>query len=291
MSVTTLEARAPSAQATDSRDRIDWLGAGPFLLVHVAALAAFFLPFGATELWLCAGLYLLRMFAITAGYHRYFSHRTFKTGRAFQFVLAVLAVSSVQKGILWWAGHHRDHHRDSDTERDIHSPVQSGFWWSHVTWILSRRHTETKLDRIRDFARFPELRWLDDWHLVPYIALCVALFAIGGAPWLVWGGFVSTVLLWHGTFTINSLAHVIGSRRYETKDQSRNNWLLALITLGEGWHNNHHHYQSSVRQGFFWWELDVTYYVLRLLALCGLVWDLREPPKRLLKPQTLLTAP
>jgi stearoyl-CoA desaturase (Delta-9 desaturase) len=260
-------------------DRIHWLMSLPFLAAHGLALATPLLaPFEWRWLGLAGAVYAVRLVGITAGYHRYFAHRSYETGRAFQLVLAVLGASSAQKGPLWWAAHHRDHHRYSDGPGDIHSPLERGFWWSHVGWILSTRHDETKLDRIRDFARFPELRWLDRFHLVPPLALAAILFLAGGWPALLWGFFVSTVALWHGTFAINSLAHVFGRRRYVTGDASRNSLVLALVTFGEGWHNNHHFYAASARQGFFWWELDVSYYVLRGLAALRVVGDLRTPP-------------
>jgi stearoyl-CoA desaturase (delta-9 desaturase) len=259
-------------------DRIQWLKSIPFLAVHVVALATpLVAPFAWRWIALAAALYAVRMFAITAGYHRYFSHRTYRTSRAFQLVLAVLGTTAVQKGPLWWAAHHRDHHRFSDGPDDVHSPLQRGFWWSHVGWILSDRYSETREEAIRDFARFPELRFLNRWYLLPPVVLAVAVFLIGGFPLLVWGFFVSTVLLWHGTFTINSLSHVFGARRYKTTDTSRNNFLLALVTCGEGWHNNHHYHQNTANQGWFWWEVDASFYVLRLLSALGLVWDLRLP--------------
>lgn len=249
----------------------------PFLLVHVAALAAFFVPFAWGWVALAFGLYALRMWALTAGFHRYFSHRSFKTSRAFQFVLAVVGTLCVQKGPLWWAAHHRHHHKKSDRPGDLHSPLVHGFLWAHVGWVLTTEHNDTDYDRIADFAKYPELRWLNEHHVVPPVALAVLLFLLGGLPALVWGFFVSTVVLWHATFAINSLTHMIGRRRYQTPDDSRNSLVLALVTLGEGWHNNHHYYKSSTRQGFYWWEIDVTYYVLRALAAVGLVWDLKEP--------------
>ncbi len=255
----------------------------PFFLVHVACLLALYTGVRPVDVALCLGLYAIRMFGVTAGYHRYLAHRSFKTSRAFQFVLTWIGASSLQKGPLWWAAHHREHHRQSDTELDIHSPTQRGFWWAHVGWIISPRYDRTEIEKIRDFARYPELRWLDQWHLVPFVfTVCVPHFLLGGLPALVWGGFISTVLLWHGTFAINSLAHDFGRRRNETTDTSRNSLVLALITGGEGWHNNHHHYPGSANQGFFWWEVDISYYLLRLLAALGLVWDLRKPPAHVL---------
>jgi stearoyl-CoA desaturase (delta-9 desaturase) len=253
-----------------------------FWAVHAACLLAFYTGVSWSAFAVCLALFWLRMFGVTAGYHRYFSHRSYKTGRAFQFVLAFLGTLAVQKGVLWWAANHRVHHKYSDQEGDVHSPVRNGFWWSHVGWILAEDWEETQYDRIPDMARYPELRWLNEHYLVPPVALAVVLTLVGGLQWLVWGFFISTTLLWHSTFTINSLSHVFGNRRYETGDASRNNVWLALLTMGEGWHNNHHRYMNSVRQGFFWWEVDASYYILKALSWAGLVWDLHMPPRRLL---------
>jgi len=252
----------------------------PFVIAHVAVLAVFWTPFSWSLVALAAGLYVLRMWAITAGYHRYFSHRSFKTSRAFQLVLAVLGSLSMQKGPLWWAAHHRHHHRHSDRHGDIHSPGLLGFFWSHVGWIITSEHNDTDYERIADFSRYPELRWLNRWHFVPGLVMAAILLAVGGVPAFVWGFLVSTVFVWHATFCINSLTHIFGRRRYDTKDDSRNSLLLALLTLGEGWHNNHHYYKASTRQGFFWWEVDLTYYALRGLAALGVVWDLKEPSEK-----------
>jgi stearoyl-CoA desaturase (Delta-9 desaturase) len=259
----------------------------PFASVHLACLAAFFVRFRWSDVVLCLGLYYGRMFFVTAGYHRYFSHRSFKTSRAFQFVLAYLAMTSSQKGILWWAAHHRQHHRYSDQEEDIHSPLRDGFWWSHMGWILSDVYNATDFGSIRDLSKYPELRWLNRHFLVPPVSLAVGIFLLGGWSALIWGFFVSTVLLWHGSFIVNSLAHVFGRRRYATTDTSRNSLLIALVTMGEGWHNNHHHYMSSARQGFFWWEIDGTYYLLKALSWLGIVWDLRSPPTNVLSASTV----
>jgi stearoyl-CoA desaturase (delta-9 desaturase) len=254
----------------------------PFTLMHIACLGVLFVDFSVSALLLCIGLYAVRMFALTAGYHRYFSHRSYKTSRPFQFIMGLLGTLAVQKGPLWWAAHHRRHHKYSDQEGDVHSPVQEGFWWSHIGWIVSPRFDPTDWDAIKDFSRYPELRLLNTYHLIPPVLLAVALFLLGGWQWLVWGFFVSTVALYHGTFSVNSLSHVWGSRRFATTDQSRNNFLIALWTGGEGWHNNHHHYMASVKQGFFWWEVDFSYYILRMMSWVRLVSDLRVPPKHLL---------
>jgi stearoyl-CoA desaturase (delta-9 desaturase) len=262
--------------------KLDLVTSIPFALVHVAAIAGVFLvPFSWKLVALAVALYYARMAATTIGYHRYFSHRSFKTSRAWQFVLAFLAETSAQKGALWWAAHHREHHRYSDLPGDPHSP-KLGFWESHVLWILRDGSAETR--EIKDFSKYPELRWLNTYHLVPPVLLAVVLFLIGGAPMLVWGFFVSTVALWHGTFLVNSVNHVWGSRRYTTTDTSRNNGFLALLTMGEGWHNNHHHYMSSANQGFFWWEIDLSYYLIRAMQAVGLVWDVRTPPQGYLVP-------
>lgn len=255
----------------------------PFWLCHVAALCALFVTQSAAAWIVCGVLFVVRMFGVTAGYHRYFSHRAFKTGRVMQFLLACLAQSSLQKGALWWAAHHRRHHKHSDGPGDVHSPVQDGFWHSHVGWIVSAESNETDYARIRDFAKYPELRFLNRFHFLPGVVLALICGLTLGLPGLVIGFFVSTVLLWHSTFLINSLAHVVGKRRYATRDDSRNNVWLALLTLGEGWHNNHHRYPAAARNGFFWWEIDMTYYGLLLLKRLGLVWDLRAVPKKILE--------
>ena len=267
-----------------------WVTASPFVILHLCLIAVFFVPVDATVLALCAFNYVWRMFGITGGYHRYFAHRSYKTSRVFQFFLAWLGGSAVQKGPLWWAAHHREHHRHSDTPVDPHSPHETSFWWSHVGWILTDEHTSTPWESIPDWAQYRELRILDRLHWVPGTCLGIACYLFAGWSGLVWGFVVSTILLYHGTFTINSLSHLFGNRRYATPDDSRNNFFLALITLGEGWHNNHHHYQSSANQGFFWWEIDISYYILRTFSLFGLVWDLRKPNEKALT-HRLIKAP
>lgn len=281
--------REPTSQESDEAD---WLGMVPFLLIHVACLGVLWVGWSWTAVWVAIGLYVIRMFAITAFYHRYFSHRTFKTSRWGQFIFAVLGNSAAQKGPLWWAAHHRDHHRYADKEGDIHSPHRQGIYWSHLGWITSRANFRTKLENVKDLARFPELRFLDRFDVLVPALLAAALFSLGyvlneasprlgtsGPQLLIWGFVISTVALFHGTFAINSLAHLIGRRRYQTTDESKNSFLLALITLGEGWHNNHHHFPAATRQGFYWWEVDITYYVLKLLSLLGIVWDMKGVPE------------
>jgi stearoyl-CoA desaturase (Delta-9 desaturase) len=270
-------------QPPESLTKEQWHNIIALVVIHVITVLTILNGVTLKFVAIAAGTYFLRMFAITGVYHRYFSHRSYKTSRIFQLFLAFLGTTATQKGPLWWAAAHRLHHKHSDTERDLHSPARRGFWFSHMGWWLGREHEKTRFDMIPDFAGYPELRWLDKHHLIGPWTLgigCALLFGIEGG---LWGYVVSTCFLLHGTFTINSLAHVWGSRRYATKDTSRNNFWLALLTMGEGWHNNHHHYMSSAKQGFFWWEIDVTYYILKGLEKLGLVWDVRRPPERILR--------
>lgn len=247
----------------------------PFALLHLGVFAVFFVQFSWKYVALMVATYSIRMFGVTAGYHRYFSHRSYTMGRVPQFLMAFLAQTSSQKGVLWWAAHHRDHHQNSDLESDIHSPWQSGFWWAHVGWVISNDFDDYNPRRIHDFGKLPELRWLNRWHWVPTALFGAAVYFTLGLGAFVWGYVVSTVILFHCTFSINSLAHIWGSRRFETPDQSRNNLFLALVTMGEGWHNNHHRFMHSCRQGLRWWEVDFTFYLLIVLSWLGLARDLR----------------
>jgi stearoyl-CoA desaturase (delta-9 desaturase) len=272
-------------------DRIDWLRALPFAGMHLACLGVLFVGVSPVALAIALASYAVRMFALTGFYHRYFSHRTFRTSRAVQFAFALVGAACVQRGPLWWAAHHRNHHRHVETPRDLHSPVVHGFWRSHMGWFLTDAGFRTDWERIGDFARFPELRWLDRFDTLVPVAMAVSLYALGaflqahapqlhtsGGQLLVWGFFVSTVVLFHATVTINSLAHRYGARRFATRDDSRNNVWLALLTFGEGWHNNHHFFPGTARQGFHWWQVDVTWYGLRVLAALRLVRDLKPVP-------------
>ena len=273
----------------DVDERIDLLGSLPFMGMHLACLLTIWTGASLIALFVCLALYGIRMFGITAGYHRYFSHRSYKTSRSFQFVLGWLGAMAAQKGPLWWASHHRSHHRYSDTADDVHSPSVGGFWWSHVGWFLCRKYNETEDSLIRDLTSYPELKLLNRFYVLPPVVLAVFLLALGrfiqivapgahtsAGQMLVWGFFISTVLVYHGTFVVNSLAHIFGTRRFSTRDDSRNNLLIALITFGEGWHNNHHYAPSSERHGFYWWEIDVSHYILKALSWFGLVWDLKD---------------
>ena len=282
-------ASAAEPSGTDQQ-RIDYLRVFPFIGLHLACLAVLWVGVSPFALAVFALSYLIRMFAITAFYHRYFAHRAFRTSRSVQFVFAIIGASATQRGPLWWAAHHRSHHKHSDRHGDPHSP-REGLFWSHMGWFLSRSHFATEWQQIPDWKRYPELRWLDRFDIVVPILYAAGLFGLGvlleqyapglntsGGQLLVWGYFISTVVLIHATLTINSLAHTYGARRYQTRDDSRNNLWLALLTLGEGWHNNHHHYPGSARQGFYWWEIDISYLVLKVLSWFGLVWDLKPVP-------------
>jgi len=275
----------------ERENQVDWLRAAPFVAMHLACAGVLWVGVSAVALGMAAALYAARMFALTAFYHRYFSHRTFQTSRAVQFAFALIGASCVQRGPLWWAAHHRNHHRHADTALDPHSPRIWGFLWSHIGWFLTPRNFRTDLSRVPDLAKFPELRWLDRFDIAVPMALAVGMYGLGallhrvapqlgtsGGQMLVWGFFVSTIVLFHATVTINSLAHRFGRRRFDTKDDSRNNAWLALLTFGEGWHNNHHFFPGSSRQGFRWWEIDLTWYGLKLMSVLGLVRGMKPVP-------------
>ncbi len=260
------------------------------LSVHVVAFAgAYYTGFSWAALITCIVLYQIRGFGITGAYHRYFSHKSYKTSRLFQFILALWGCSALQGTPLEWSRNHRHHHRYSDQEEDIHSPRQGGFWWAHVGWMMSMNAAPVE-QRIRDLEKYAELRWTGILQIpviagVGYFTYWFGEFlgpeyGTNGWQMLIWGFFLSTVILWHVTYSINSLTHIWGQQRYQTGDDSKNSFLIALFALGEGWHNNHHKFPSAARNGFFWWEIDTTYYVLKLFNALGLIWDLRSPPAK-----------
>lgn len=272
-------------------DKVDWIRTIPFIILHLGCLGVIWVGWSWTAVLFAIALYFIRMFAVTGFYHRYFSHRTFQTSRLGQLLFAIWGGTAVQRGALWWAYHHRNHHKHSDKEKDAHSPHVRGFLWAHIGWITSRRNFPTDYNRVKDLAKYPELVFLNRFDIFIPIFLGVGIFFTGvllnkffpqlgvtGPQLLVWGMFISTTVLFHATASINSLAHLMGKKRFNTTDESRNSLILALITLGEGWHNNHHHYMTSTRQGFYWWEVDLTYYGLKVLSWLGLIWDLRPVP-------------
>ena len=280
----------------NAEDQVDLARCISMIILHIGCFGVIWVGWSWFAVSLAVVLYFTRMFAITGFLHRYFSHRTFKANRLMQFIFAVLASTAVQRGPLWWASHHRKHHQESDTEDDVHSPHADGFLWSHIGWITSTKNFSTDNKRVRDFARYPELVFLDRFDVLVPLLMAGGLYFMGewaGMTWpslattgpqlLVWGFFVSTTILFHGTSTINSMAHIFGNQRFNTGDKSKNNFWLALITLGEGWHNNHHYYMHSARQGFYWWEIDPTYYGLRLMSWLGMIHDLKPVPQRVLE--------
>lgn len=287
--------------AVGDEENITLVNSTPLVAMHILALSVFFVKFSWIPVGICIALYWIRVFALTGGYHRYFSHRTYKTSRVFQFMMAWVGATAAQCGPLWWASHHRHHHLHSDTEQDVHSPKMRGLFWSHIGWLMCKKYNEIDWKKIQDFSKFPELRFIDRFHVLPPIVLAVVLYVVGefmgvwwkqcsGVQFLAWGFFLSTVLVYHATFCINSLTHILGSRRFRTSDTSRNNFFTALITMGEGWHNNHHRYPKSTRQGFYWWEIDCTYYLLKVLSWFRLVWDLHPVHPSLYKEAKRLKA-
>lgn len=284
----------PPVSSVSPEVRLDYLATAQFIFLHAGCLLVFWTGVSWIALLTCLGFYCLRIFAVSAGYHRYFAHRSYKTGRVFQFLLALFGSLSHQKGPLWWAAHHRYHHAHSDREDDIHSPGQHGFWWAHCGWIFSMAYRRADERLVSSFTRYRELRVLDRWYVLPPLAAATLIFFIGsilqrvnpelhtsGPQLLAWGFFVSTVLVHHAIYSVNSIGHLIGTRRFESSDQSRNNIFIALLTFGDGWHNNHHFYPRSARHGFYWWEVDPTLYILQALSQLGIVWDLQTPPQRI----------
>lgn len=268
---------------------LKWLRCTPFVALHLGCLAVFWVGVSAPAVAVALFLYFFRVFALTAFYHRYFSHRSFQASRFWQFVFAVCGMTAAQRGPLWWAAHHRHHHLHSDTEHDSHSP-RDGFWRSHMGWFMDMQHYRTDYSRIGDFAKYPELVFLNRFDSLVPVLLMAGLYVLGewvnpgdGLQFLVWGGCISTVAVYHVTFFINSLCHIFGRQRYASGDDSRNNLWLALLTFGEGWHNNHHRYPASARQGFFWWEIDITYYILLAMEKIGIVRNIRQVPASVLQ--------
>jgi len=294
------EANIEAIPATGQK-KVDLLRIVPLIVLHLMCLGVFWVGWSWTAVGVAALLYFVRMFAITGFYHRYFSHKAFKTPRFWQFIFGAVGNASVQRGPLWWAAHHRHHHRFTDQEQDVHSPSRHGFWWSHIGWLTSKANFPTNYKYVAEWAKYPELRWLNRFDTVIPVLLALVLYLIGeilerfapelgtnGMQLVIWGFFISTVVLLHATVTINSFDHMYGNRRYNTPDTSRNNALLALITLGEGWHNNHHHFAVSARQGFFWWEIDITYYLLVFLSWLGIVKELRSVPTHVLNKNRII---
>lgn len=255
-----------------------------FWIVQASALLVFVVPFSTGLILLWAVSHFLRAIGLTLAFHRYFAHRAFKMNRAAQFAWAFIGTAAMQKGPLWWAGHHVNHHKYADRDGDPHSPMVSGIYYAHIGWFLN----DTKHDRleannpvVRDFSKYPEIRFLNTYFFVPPLLLALGMYLAGGFQWLVWGFCLPTVTLAHATFAINTVNHLFGTRRFDTIDESRNNVVTALFAVGEGWHNNHHRYQRAARNGFYWYEFDPTWYTIRLMQVLGLAWDLQPVPERI----------
>jgi len=256
-----------------------------YVLLHATCLLAFYTGVTWRALALFGISYPIRVLGVGIAYHRYFAHRAFKTSRAMQFVLGVWGVLSFQKGPLWWAQTHRDHHRYADTPQDLHSPRLQGLFYAHFGWFQVRENQDVVPSKIQDLYRFPELRLLEDWRF--YFGLNLATWiALGwafGLEGVVWGGAIPTALALQIVHAIQSISHAVGGyRRCPTTDDSRNHVWIGLLSLGE-WHNNHHYLMASARQGFAWWEVDVQWAVIRVLGWLGLVWDLRQPSREVLE--------
>ena len=279
--------------ANDEDNRL-LMASSPIALMHFLALGTIFTGFSWVALATLLITYVVRVFALTAGFHRYFSHRAFKTSRIFQFIMAWVGTSSAQLGPMWWAANHRHHHLHSDKPEDIHSPVVKSAFWAHIGWVMCRAYGSIQHERVRDLSKYPELRFIDRFHVLPVLSLILFLYGLGvglnhfypalgtsGLQLVMWGFFLSTILVYHVTFCVNSVTHIIGDKRFDNDDESRNNWWIALLTFGEGWHNNHHRWPLSARQGMYWWEVDLSYLLLRGLEKLGLIWDLKTYPKKI----------
>ena len=258
----------------------DWVVFGWIAFMHLGCLAAF-----STFSWKALGVTLFLWWftgclGITLGYHRFFTHRSFSTPKPVQYFLAVCGSLAGEAGPIAWVAAHRYHHTYSDTDKDPHSPLK-GFLWAHMSWLFGREDFLADFDSYKrytpDMANDKFLVWLDKWHIVPSFILAGILYAMGGWPFVVWGIFVRSVIVYHVTWFVNSASHMWGYRSYKTTDDSRNNWWVAILAFGEGWHNNHHAFQRSARHGFRWWEVDVTYRMIQLLWMMGLASDIHLP--------------
>ena len=257
---------------------------------HLACLAAFFVGFSWAAVAIFFVFYVIKGMGVTTGFHRLLAHRSYKTNRFVQFLLALAGSMAVQGGPLWWVAHHREHHAETDTDLDIHSPVTKGMWQAHMGWMMTDEAFNEKGTNSRDLHKFPEIKFLQRYYVWILVAQIVFLFGLGaglnalypqlatsGLQFVVWGFFISTVFTWHVTFMVNSVCHRWGAQPYDTGDASTNNVFIGILAFGEGWHNNHHHYPNSARHGLRWWQADVTYMLIRALEIVGLASDLKLP--------------
>lgn len=252
------------------------------IAVHLALIAIPLLEFSYWYLLLFFLMTRIVGLGITVGFHRYFSHRAFKTSRVFQFLLGCAGCTALQKGPLWWAIHHRLHHRHSDQPEDPHSPVVDGFLHGHCGWLFTQDLMTPDQRIVHDFAKYPELVWLDRLWLIPGLAMAALCFAIGGWSGVVIGYCMCVAFIFQVTFAVNSIGHLYGQQRFETGEGSRNNFVLGYLAMGDGWHNNHHRAPTSARHGFAWYELDMSYLTIQIMRRLGIVWDVKQPPANLL---------
>ena len=272
-----------TASEFGARHSINWLTTGVMVSFHVLAVVALFnATWGAVAVavalhWICGG------WGICMGYHRLHTHRSFAVAKPIEYFLAVCGTLTLQGGPIFWTAVHRVHHQKSDKKGDPHSP-RDGKWWAHMLWVVFGQPLHANTEVMGKYA--PDLmkdrfyRLLSHWHWVPLVVLGLVLLAIGGLPWLLWGVFLRVVVGLHVTWLVNSATHLWGARRFETTDDSTNSWWVALLSFGEGWHNNHHAHPTSARHGLAWYELDLTWLQIRLLEKLGLAWDVRLPATR-----------
>lgn len=264
-------------------------------LFHLGALGVFFTGVSEVAVMAMIAYYILRGFGITAGFHRLLAHRSYKAGRLTQFMISLAGSLAVQGGPLWWVAHHRAHHRYTETDKDIHSPRTKGFWKAHIGWMGSPESFNENGAGARDLHQYPELKFLQRHYALLVLGQGAIIFGIGaligwlwptsetsGLQFLTWVYFLGTVLLWHATFMVNSVCHTWGGRPFDAKDDSTNNWLVVILALGEGWHNNHHKFANSARHGLKWWQFDLTWCGLLLLSKLRLVSDLKTPHEQVL---------
>jgi fatty-acid desaturase len=259
-------------------NKMNWPTSLVLVLFHIGAIAALFM-FSWRNLLISMALYWITVgWGISLGYHRLHTHRSYKVPLWMEYFFAVCGALTLEGGPIFWVATHRIHHQKSDQPGDPHSP-HDGAWWAHMGWILfgETNHNNTRLmsKYAPDLAKHKFYIWLNNWHWVPMVALGVILLAIGGFPLMCWGIFLRVVLGLHATWLVNSATHMWGNRRFSTKDDSRNNWWVALMTFGEGWHNNHHAHPTSARHGLAWYEFDISWITLTMLKAIGVAKQVR----------------
>ncbi len=258
----------------------DWVVFAWMAFMHVGAIAGFF-TFSWPAFWTAIFLWWLTGgIGICLGYHRYFTHKSYATPKVIQYLLAICGCMAGEAGPIAWVAAHRYHHTYSDTDQDPHSPLK-GFLWSHFTWLFGRENFLASYDSYKkycpDMIKDKFIVFLDRYHMLPVLFLTGILYAMGGWSFVVWGIFVRSLIVYHSTWLVNSASHIWGYRTYKTTDASRNNWWVAILAFGEGWHNNHHAFQRSARHGFHWWEFDITYRTIQILWVLGLASEIHLP--------------